>query len=46
MLRLHAFLMRLLMDLDLDRDWALIAWTHSLLLLNLKPSIGVGNAAE
>ena len=44
MLLLHAFLVRLLMDLD--PDWALIARTHSLLLLNLKPSIGGGSAAE
>ena len=43
-LRLHAFLVRLVMDLD--PDWALIARTDSLLLLNLKPSIGGGSAAE
>ena len=43
-LLLHAFLVRLLMDLD--PDWALIARTDSLLLLNLNPSIGGGSAAE
>ena len=32
--------------MDLDLGWALIARTHSWLLLNLNPSIGGENAAE